>query len=113
MDFTRLEFYRNRISQTQETIAFVLGVPLNVYQEFENGTREITKLVEEAFFSLLARFPGSRDFSEPTIKAIEIYKRDYFAIHNQYPKGKHDIPAPWISRKFKLVDLSPFSERQG
>ena len=26
MDFTRLGFYRNRISQTQETIAFVLGV---------------------------------------------------------------------------------------
>ena len=109
MDFTRLEFYRNHIGESEETIAFVLGVPLSTYQEFENGTREITKPVEDAFFSLLARFPGGGDFSKPTIKAIEIYKKDYLATHNEYPKGKHDIPAPWISRKFKLVDLSPYS----
>ena len=110
MDFTRLEFYRKRVCQSQETIAFVLGVSLNTYQEFEAGTREITKPVEDAFFSLLARFPGWGDFSKPTINAIEIYKRDYFAIHNEYPIGKHKIPAPWISSKTKLVDLSPYSQ---
>ena len=108
MDFTKLEFYRNRIGQSQETIAFVLGVSLNTYQEFEAGTREISKPVEDAFFSLLTRFPGSSDFSKPTIKAIERYKNDYFAANNKYPIGKHRVPAPWISSKFKLVDLSPY-----
>ena len=109
MDFTRLEFYRNRIGQPQDAIAFVLGVPLEIYKEFEAGTRHITKPVEDAFFGLLDRFPGSRDFSRPTIDAIGVYKHNYFAAHNEYPKGWHDIPAPWITRKFKLVDLSPYS----
>ena len=108
MNFTSLEFYRKRIGQSEENIAFALGIPLVIYQEFEKGTREITKPVEDAFLSLIARFPGSRDFSRPTIKAIEAYKRNYLATHNEYPKGKHDIPAPWISKKFKTVDLSPY-----
>ena len=109
MDFTRLEFYRKRIGQSQQTIAFVLGVSLNTYQEFEAGIREITKPVEDAFFSWLARFPGWGDFSKPTIKAIETYKKDYLATHNEYPKGKHRIPAPWISTKTKLIDFSPYT----
>jgi hypothetical protein len=73
MEFTRLEFYRNRIGQSQEAIAFVLDLPLDAYKEFEAGTRQLTKPVEDAFFGLLDRFPGSRDFSRPTIDATGVY----------------------------------------
>ncbi len=104
-----MKTYRSRIGQSAQTIAFVLGIPLNTYIEFEDGHREAPKSVLDAFFNLLVRYPGSVDFSKPTIDAICTYKKTYLSVHHQYPEGWHQIPAPWLSRKTKLINLSPYS----
>ncbi len=70
-------FYRKRIGQSQEKIAEILNVPLDIYIEFEENRREPSQRVKEAFDSLLTRFPGSTDLSKLKIKAIDEYRTQY------------------------------------
>jgi hypothetical protein len=103
-------FYRKRIGQTQEKIADVLGIPLEVYKEIEGNQREVSKRVSDAFYRLLTRFPGSTDLSKPTIKAIDEYKAQYKFKTGKLPVGKHWIPFNVLGCKKILVDLSPYDE---
>jgi len=103
-------FYRKRIGQTQEKIADVLGIPLEVYKEIEDNQREVSKRVNDAFYRLLTRFPGSTDLSRPTIQAIDEYKALYKFKTGRLPVGKHWIPFNVLGCKKILVDLSPFDE---
>jgi transcriptional regulator with XRE-family HTH domain len=103
-------FYRKRIGQTQEKIADVLGIPLDVYKEIEDNQREVSKRVSDAFYRLLTRFPGSTDLSKPTIQAIDEYKAQYKFKTGKLPVGKHWIPFNVLGCKKILVDLSPYDE---
>lgn len=103
-------FYRKRIGQTQEKIADVLGIPLEVYKEIEDNQREVSKRVSDAFYRLLTRFPGSTDLSKPTIQAIDEYKAKYKFKTGKLPVGKHWIPFNVLGCKKILVDLSPYDE---
>jgi len=103
-------FYRKRIGQSQEKIAEILNVPLDIYIEFEENRREPSQRVREAFGSLLARFPGSADLSRPKIKAIDEYKAQYQFKTGNYPIGKHWIPFNILGCKKVLIDFSPFDD---
>ena len=103
-------FYRNRIGQTQEAIADVLGLPLEIYKDIEDNKKEISKRVEDAFYRLLTRFPGGTDLSKPTIKAINEYKAQYKSKTGKLPVGNHWIPFNVLGCKKILVDLSPYDE---
>jgi DNA-binding XRE family transcriptional regulator len=103
-------FYRKRIRQTQEKIAEVLNIPLDIYIEIEDNKREPSQRVREAFGSLLARFPGSTDLSRPKIKAIDTYKVQYQLKTGKLPVGKHWIPFNILGCKKVLIDFSPYDE---
>ena len=103
-------FYRKRIRQTQEKIAEVLNIPLEIYKEIEDNKREPSQRVREAFGSLLARFPGSTDLSRPKIKAIDEYKVQYQFKTGKLPVGKHWIPFNILGCKKVLIDFSPYDD---
>jgi DNA-binding XRE family transcriptional regulator len=103
-------FYRKRILQTQEKIAEILNVPLDVYVEFEENKREPSQRVREAFDSLLARFPGSTYLSKLKIKAIDEYKVQYQFKTGKQPDGKHWIPFSFATSKRTLVDFTPYDD---
>ena len=103
-------FYRKRIRQTQEKIAEVLNIPLDIYIEIEDNKREPSQRVREAFGSLLARFPGSTDLSRPKIKAIDTYKVQYQLKTGKMPVGKHWIPFNILGCKKVLIDFSPYDD---
>ena len=103
-------FYRKRIGQSQEKIAEILNVPLDIYIEFEENRREPSQRVREAFGSLLARFPGSTDLSRPKIKAIDTYKVQYQLKTGKMPVGKHWIPFNILGCKKVLIDFSPYDD---
>ena len=103
-------FYRERIGQTQDKIADVLGIPLEIYKEIEDNKREVSKRVNDAFYRLLTRFPGSTDLSKPTIKAIDEYKAQYQFKTGKSPAGKHWIPFNILGCKKILIDFSPYDE---
>jgi DNA-binding XRE family transcriptional regulator len=103
-------FYRKRIRQTQEKIAEVLNIPLDIYIEIEDNKREPSQRVREAFGSLLARFPGSTDLSRPKIKAIDTYKVQYQLKTGKLPVGKHWIPFNILGCKKVLIDFSPYDD---
>ena len=103
-------FYRKRIRQTQEKIAEVLNIPLDIYIEIEDNRREPSQRVREAFGSLLARFPGSTDLSRPKIKAIDAYKVQYQFKTGKLPVGKHWIPFNILGCKKVLIDFSPYDD---
>ena len=103
-------FYRKRIRQTQEKIANVLGIPLEIYKEIEDNKREPSQRVREAFDSLLARFPGSTDLSKLKIKAIDEYKTQYQLKTGKLPVGKHWIPFSFATSKRTLVDFTPYDD---
>ena len=103
-------FYRKRIRQTQEKIAEVLNIPLDIYIEIEDNKREPSQRVREAFGSLLARFPGSTDLSRPKIKAIDAYKVQYQFKTGKLPVGKHWIPFNILGCKKVLIDFSPYDD---
>lgn len=103
-------FYRKRIRQTQEKIAEVLNIPLEIYKEIEDNKREPSQRVREAFGSLLARFPGSTDLSRPKIKAIDAYKVQYQFKTGKLPVGKHWIPFNILGCKKVLIDFSPYDD---
>jgi hypothetical protein len=103
-------FYRKRIRQTQEKIAEVLNIPLEIYKEIEDNKREPSQRVREAFGSLLARFPGSTDLSMPKIKAIDAYKVQYQFKTGKLPVGKHWIPFNILGCKKVLIDFSPYDD---
>ena len=101
-------FYRKRIGQTQEKIADVLNIPLEVYKEIEDNQREVSKRVNDAFYRLLTRFPGSTDLSRPTIKAIDDYKSQHQIKTGNLPVDKHWIPFNILGCKKILIDFSPY-----
>ncbi len=103
-------FYRQCIGQSQEKIAEILNIPLDVYIEFEENRREPSQRVKEAFDSLLARFPGSTDLSKPKIKAIDEYKTQYQLKIGKQPTGKHWIPFSFATSKRTLVDFTPYDD---
>jgi hypothetical protein len=103
-------FYRKRIRQTQEKIAEVLNIPLDIYIEIEDNKREVSQRVREAFDSLLARFPGSTDLSKLTIKAIDEYKTQYQLKTGKQPTGKHWIPFSFATSKRFLIDFTPYDD---
>ena len=103
-------FYRKRIRQTQEKIAEVLNIPLEIYKEIEDNKREPSQRVREAFSSLLARFPGSTDLSRPKIKAIDAYKVQYQFKTGKLPVGKHWIPFNILGCKKVLIDFTPYDD---
>ena len=100
--------YRNKIGQTQEKIAELLGIPLNIYQEIEENKRDVSERVNQAFYSLFTRAPGSVDLSEPRIKAIDDYKIQYKNKNGRSPNGKHWIPFNVLGCEKILVDFSPY-----
>jgi len=102
--------YRKRIGQSQEKMAEVLNIPLEIYKEIEDNKREVSKRVIDAFYRLLTRFPGSTDLSKPTIKAIDEYKAQYQFKTGNYPIGKHWIPFNILGCKKILIDFSPYEE---
>ena len=102
--------YRKRIGQSQEKIAEVLNIPVEIYKEIEDNKREVSKRVNDAFYRLLTRFPGSTDLSKPTIKAIDEYKAQYQFKTGNYPIGKHWIPFNILGCKKILIDFSPYDE---
>ena len=103
-------FYRKRIRQTQEKIAEVLNIPLDIYIEIEDNKREVSKRVSDAFYKLLTRFPGSTDLSKPTIKAIDEYKAEYQLKTGKLPVGKHWIPFLFATSKRALIDFTPYDD---
>jgi transcriptional regulator with XRE-family HTH domain len=103
-------FYRKLIHQTQEKIAEILNVPLDVYIEFEENKREPSQRVKEAFYSLLERFPGSTALSRIKIPAIDKYKADYLFKTGKQPVGKHWIPFSFATNKRALVDFTPYDD---
>ena len=110
MKTNEFAFYRKRIRQTQEKIAEVLNIPLDIYIEIEDNKREPSQRVREAFGSLLARFPGSTDLSRPKIKAIDAYKVQYQFKTGKLPVGKHWIPYNILGCKKVLIDFSPYDD---
>ena len=110
MKTNEFAFYRKRIRQTQEKIAEVLNIPLDIYIEIEDNKREVSKRVNDAFYRLLTRFPGSTDLSKPTIKAIDEYKVQYQFKTGKLPVGKHWIPFNILGCKKILIDFSPYEE---
>lgn len=102
--------YRKRIGQSQEKIAEVLNIPVEIYKEIEDNKREVSKRVNDAFYRLLTRFPGSTDLSKPTIKAIDEYKAHYQSKTGNCPIGKHWIPFNILGCKKILIDFSPYDE---
>lgn len=102
--------YRKRIGQSQEKIAEVLNIPVEIYKEIEDNKREVSKRVNDAFYRLLTRFPGSTDLSKPTIKAIDEYKAHYLFKTGNCPIGKHWIPFNILGCKKILIDFSPYDE---
>ena len=102
--------YRQRIGQTQEKIADVLGIPLEIYKELEDNKRDASKRVSDAFYRLLTRFPGSSDLSKPTIKAIDEYKAQYKFKSGELPVGEHWIPFNVLGCKKILIDFSPYDD---
>ena len=110
MKTNEFAFYRKRIRQTQEKIAEVLNIPLDIYIEIEDNKREVSKRVNDAFYRLLTRFPGSTDLSKPTIKAIDEYKVQYQLKTGKLPVGKHWIPFNILGCKKILIDFSPYEE---
>jgi DNA-binding XRE family transcriptional regulator len=103
-------FYRKRIRQTQEKIAEVLNIPLDIYIEIEENKREPSQRVNDAFYRLLTRFPGSTDLSKLTIKAIDEYKAEYQLKTGKLPVGKHWIPFSFATSKRALIDFTPYDD---
>jgi hypothetical protein len=103
-------FYRKRIRQTQEKIAEVLNIPLDIYIEIEDNKREVSKRVSDAFYILLTRFPGSTALSNLIIKAIDEYKAEYQLKTGKLPVGKHWIPFSFATSKRTLVDFTPYDD---
>ena len=103
-------FYRKRIGQTQEKIAEVLNIPLDVYIEIEENRQQPSQRVKEAFDSLLTRFPGSTDLSKLKIKAIDAYRTSYVTKHGHQPFGKHWIPFSFATSKRTLIDFTPYDD---
>jgi DNA-binding XRE family transcriptional regulator len=103
-------FYRKRIRQTQEKIAEVLNIPLDIYIEIEENKREPSQRVNDAFYRLLTRFPGSTDLSKLTIKAIDEYKAEYQLKTGKLPRGKHWIPFSFATSKRALIDFTPYDD---
>lgn len=103
-------FYRKRIRQTQEKIAEVLNISLDIYIEIEENKREPSQRIREAFGSLLARVPGSTDLSKLKIKAIDGYQNQYHFKTGKQPVGKHWIPFSFATSKRTLVDFTPYDD---
>jgi len=101
-------FYRARIGQTQEKIADVLGIPLEIYKKMEENKIEVSQRVRNAFSDLLTRFPGSTDLSKPKIKAIDEFKAQYKLRTGKLPIGKHSIPFNILGCEKILIDFSPY-----
>jgi hypothetical protein len=110
MKTNEFAFYRKRIRQTQEKIAEVLNIPLDIYIEIEDNKREVSQRVREAFDSLLARFPGSTALSNLIIKAIDEYKAEYQLKTGKLPVGKHWIPFSFATSKRFLIDFTPYDD---
>lgn len=103
-------FYRKRIRQSQEKIAEVLNVPLDVYIEFEENKRQPSQRVKEAFGALLTRFPGSTDLSNLRIRAVDEYKIQYKLKTGKQPVGKQWIPFNFLGCEKILVDFTPYDD---
>jgi transcriptional regulator with XRE-family HTH domain len=101
-------FYRASIGQTQEKIADVLGIPLEIYKKMEENKIEVSQRVRNAFSDLLTRFPGSTDLSKPKIKAIDEFKAQYKFRTGKLPIGKHWIPFNILGCEKILIDFSPY-----
>lgn len=95
--------WRYRLRITQEKAAELLGVHRISYINWETGKVPISKSVELACCNLVANHqPHSQ-----LIKNIEDYKHAYKIYFETEPLGKHLIPTPWKTVKYKLVDLTP------
>ena len=107
MNYEYLKKWRNSLGITQEKAAELLGVHRVTYANWELGAKLIPKAIILACENLNPKISGSSGYGKSLIKAIDEYKEAYKVYFNELPKGKHLIPTPWKSIKYKLINFNP------
>ena len=104
-----LKDWRYRLGITQEKAAELLGVHRVSYINWESGKVPISKAVELACYNLS---PPQQPYSQ-LFKNIDEYKHAYKIYFGNDAVGKHLIPTPWKTIKYKLIDFTPDSQESG
>ena len=95
--------WRNKLGISQEKAAELLGVHRISYLNWETNKVPVSKTVELACYNLS---PSHQPYTQ-LFKNIDEYKEAYKIYFGNDPVGKHLIPTPWKTIKYKLIDLTP------
>ena len=106
MNYLQIKKWRNQIEISQTKAAELLGVNFETYINWESGKVPISKAVELACYNLS---PPQQPYNQ-LFKNIDEYKHAYKIYFGNDAVGKHLIPTPWKTIKYKLIDFTPDSQ---
>ena len=107
MTIYELKEWRNQIGVTQAKAAELLGVDLKTYIGWESGGQPISHSVVNACANLNTRYSGTGGQHKALIASIDKYKKAYKVYFDCEPRGKHLVPAEWLTGGFKAIDFTP------
>jgi DNA-binding XRE family transcriptional regulator len=107
MNYLQIKKWRNQIAVSQTKAAELLGVGLETYIDWESGEQPISQSVANACANLNARYSGTGGQHKALITNIDRYKKAYKVYFGCEPRGKHLVPAEWLTGGFKVIDFSP------
>ena len=107
MNYLQIKKWRNQIGISQTKAAELLGVDLNTYIGWESGDQPISQSVSNACANLNTRYSGTGGQHKALIINIDRYKKAYKVYFGCEPRGKHLVPAEWLTSGFKKIDFSP------
>ena len=107
MNYLQIKKWRNQIGISQAKAAELLGVDLKTYSDWESDVQPISQPVANACANLNTRYSGTGGQHKALIANIDKYKQAYKVYFGVEPKGKHLIPAEWLTSGFKAIDFSP------
>ena len=115
MNYLQIKKWRNQISISQAKAAELLGVDLKTYIGWESGGQPISHSVVNACANLNTRYSGTGGQHKALIASIDKYKKAYKVYFGCEPKGKHLVPAEWLTGGFKAVadQIASTTERIG
>ena len=107
MNYLQLTKWRNQIGISQTKAAELFGVHLETYIDWESGDQPMSQSVSDACANLNSRYSGTGGQHKALIASIDKYKKAYKVYFDCEPRGKHLVPAEWLTGGFKAIDFSP------
>jgi len=107
MNYLQIKKWRNQIGISQTKAAELLGVDLNTYIDWESDVQPISQPVANACANLNTRYSGTGGQHKALIINIDRYKKAYKVYFGCEPRGKHLVPAEWLTGGFKAIDFNP------